>query len=302
MNGPMKQQATLFSFSCLSILLLFPLSCLRLDSFLFEGTALSAYSLDAYTGKQECSDAIVALTAAGYPKPLTREIVLKSGSETIYGVLLYTDSLSLSKDTCILYFHGNANHLDYYWQRCRLLCAVGYPVFAIDYRGFGKSSGKPTEDGLYEDGRIALSYVNDSLGLHHSIVYAYSLGSLIGCDVTSTETNGRIIGLVLEAPIGSIATLVEDGSYLNFPTSFVSSFSGDNIQKIKTVTLPLFWLHGTRDGLLKRESHGLPVWNNCPAPYKKSMAVDGAEHGNIPTVIGYLPYVTALKTFIHHEM
>jgi pimeloyl-ACP methyl ester carboxylesterase len=279
------------------------LGCLSLDPFLFKGDELDNYKLDNYDGETECSNAITFL--ADSPQPVTSEITITSGSETIYGILCRKDTATLtSADTIILYFHGTGPHIDYYWPRTRLLFALGYPVLVIDYKGYGKSSGEPTEQGIYEDGRAALDYINTQYGYPSVIIYAFSLGSLVGCEVASTDTGSNIIQLVLESPIGSVETLVEDACYLNLPGSYVTTYKGNNSIKIVAVNAPLLWIHGTTDETLNRETNGLPVWQAYRTAHPGQgyyIRVDGAGHRNNPFIIGYDRYLECVKDFIHDE-
>jgi pimeloyl-ACP methyl ester carboxylesterase len=273
--------------------------CLSLDPFLFKGEELSNYQFDDYAGEQECSDAIDSLGPL-QPSDTARLIMLASGPERIAALFLAPktwDTAIAGSDTVILYFHGNAKHLDYYWPRVRLLHAAGYAVFAVDYRGYGMSSGTPTEEGLYEDGRAAVAFLRDSLGDPHLMVYAYSLGSIIGCETAYRDAAGRIDRLLLEAPIGSIQTLIEDGSYLNLPGSYLSTFEGDNAEKIKSIGVPLLWVHGTEDGTVYRETNGRAVWNNYHGQEGQYLRVIGGAHTTCPQTIGYARYRGAVRAF-----
>jgi pimeloyl-ACP methyl ester carboxylesterase len=270
--------------------------CVSLDPFLFKGERLDSYHFDSYTGETECSDAIDSLQ--GIPASEIRQVSLRSGSETIAGVFLCKKEKCDSTDTAIVYFHGTGPHIDYYWPRTRLLYNTGYAVFVIDYRGYGISTGKSTEDGLYEDGFSSLRFLRDSLGNPHIIVYTFSLGSLVGCEATAKDSTSRISRLVLEAPMGSVATLVADGSYLDLPSSYVTTYKGKNTEKIKAIEIPLLWLHGTKDETLNRETNGVPIWNNYPGEEGYFLRVEGAGHTIIPQTIGYADYVTIVKDFI----
>ena len=274
--------------------------CLSLDPFLFKEEQVSEYEGDSYTGETECSDAIAWLGQQGSPEPEVKEITIPSGSETIYGQLL-TDSTNPAIDTLIVYFHGTTAHIDYYWPRTRLLFAVGLPVLTIDYRGYGRSSGEPSEDGINEDGNAALEFVRDSLGGPAVIVCSYSLGSLVGCHLASTDATGQIVQVILEAPIGSVQTLVEDGSYLNLPGSYATTFTGDNCQRIGKVLVPLLWLHGTEDETLNRETNGLRVWESHGGDEGCYIKAIGAGHQTIPQTIGYDTYIRALRDFVRNS-
>jgi pimeloyl-ACP methyl ester carboxylesterase len=273
--------------------------CMKLDPFLFSEEKTTSYMLDAYTGKRECSDAIDSLGPLA--DSVIHQINLTSGNNAIASLFLHNDTICDTSDTLILYFHGKSDNNDYYWPRIRLLYATGYPVFAIDYRGFGKSTGTPTEEGINEDGLSALNYIYLYLGNPKVLVYAFSLGSLVGCELASTDNQHRISKLILEAPIGSVETMVEDGSYLNLPGSYLTTFTGDNTERIKRVTIPLLWLHGTKDETLNRETNGLPIWNNYTGEKGCYHAAEGAGHTTIPQTIGYNDYISCVRDFIRNR-
>lgn len=290
----------MFKFTTLIILIISILSgCLSLDPFLYSEEGLSEYKMYDYTGEMECSDAIEFLDDNGYERAYTKEYSFKSGKETIYAILANTDSLISSSDTVILYLHGTSNHIDFVWTRVALLAATDYPIFAIDYKGYGKSEGEPTEQGLNEDGYSALKFIRDSLGVNNIIVYAYSLGSLIGCEIAANDSN--LLTLVLETPIGSVETLVQDASYLNLPGSYATTFTGNNIKRIKNVTMPLFWMHGDEDETLYIETNGKPIWENHPGEVGYCIRVKGAGHTDIPKIIGYGRYIEILKDFFQNR-
>lgn len=279
---------------CLFIIMFF--GCLSLDSFLFHEESIKEYKMYDYTGEMECSDALDFLDNNGYQRLVTKEVSFKSGNETIYGILASNDSIISPNDTIILYFHGTSDHIDYVWPRVALLGATGYSVFAIDYKGYGKSEGEPTENGLNEDGFSALAFLRDSMNMSNIIVYAYSLGTLVGGAVAEEDTN--LIQLIFETPIGSVETLAEDASYLNIPGSYVTTFTGNNIKRIENVKIPFFWMHGDKDETLHMKSNGEPIWNNYNGEKGYCIIVKNAGHTNIPKVIGYERYINVMKDFI----
>jgi pimeloyl-ACP methyl ester carboxylesterase len=286
------------------IVAVFLAGCFTLDPFLFSGKPLSGYAFDAYTGKQECADVldtVKALEAAGNAPVVTdsciREYRLKSGNGEIAVVLLSKKPPPFTvSDTVIVYFRGTGPHIDFYWPRTRMLYATGFPVVILDYRGFGASAGTATETTISEDGRTLMSFAMDSLGNPRVVVYAYSLGSLVGCDILANGTFPQVIGLALEAPIGSVQTIVENSSFLDIPGSYLTSYTGNNAERIKSIHVPLLWVHGTLDETNDRETQGLPIWNNYQGEgyFIKSI---GAKHTTNPQTIGYTRYINAVKAF-----
>ncbi len=288
------------------VVIFFVIGCFSLDPFLFNPTKENSYSFDAYTGQKSCSnapDSIAALEKSGIVenKYSTSDIhlySLSSGGNTIAAVLLAADSILKPTDTLIVFFHGNTGNLDYYWPRIRLLFASGFSVLAIDYQGFGSSAGATTEQGLFSDARAAMKFAKEKLGNPHVVIYGMSLGSIPATEMASNDIDSQMIKFVLEVPIHSIATLTDDGSYLDIPRSYLSTYTSDNSEKIKKVKVPFFWLHGTNDETLERSTNGLPIWNNYSGPEGYYVEVEGGGHSNLPTVIGFGRYIKFVNDFV----
>lgn len=271
--------------------------CLNLDPFLFKGEKVDKYLLDNYTGERECQDAIDSILDRD--KYIIKEFTINSGVATIAALYVSKkDEIPNSTDTVILYIHGTGPHIDYYWPRTLLLASTGYSVLVFDYKGYGKSTGTPTEEGIYEDGFAALKFLQNEYGNPKVVLYSYSLGSLVGCELASKDKSGKIVSLVLEAPINTIETLVEDAAYINIPGNYVTTYKGDNSKKIREVKCPLLWLHGTDDETVDLETNGRKVFENYNGEKGVSLIVKGAKHGNIPTVLGYNNYIKAIRNFI----
>jgi alpha/beta superfamily hydrolase len=291
----------------IGLMLFFLPGCLSLDPFLFAGSEEDAYQMDNYSGNRECATFI-----SQYPPfdtALAHVFTISSGSEQIAGIFLAkttTVDTVLPTDTIILDFHGKSDNNDYYWPRARMLWETGYPVVVIDYRGFGLSTGTTDEKSLYEDARMVLGYIQDHLGNPRVIVYGFSLGSMPACELASNSTNTQIVQLILEAPIGKVETIVENGTYLDIPGSYLTTFSGNNAEKIKSVTVPLLWLHGTKDETLPRETQGLPIWNNYTDPAGKGryVIVENGGHATCPQTMSsdYKKYITCVGHFIRDSL
>jgi pimeloyl-ACP methyl ester carboxylesterase len=84
---------------------------------------------------------------------------------------------------------------------------------------------------------------------------------------------------------------------LNLPGSYLSTFKGNNAEKIKSIIIPLLWIHGTKDETVYRETNGLLVWNNYHGQEGYFIKVDGGTHATLPTKIGYTRYINAVKSF-----
>ncbi len=193
----------------------------------------------------------------------------------------------------ILYLHGNSGSLDRYWDRLEILFRLGYTIFAVDYRGFGRSEGTPTEAGLYNDVRAALDHVvrrvavdrNPDVDLENPpspssldiVYYGYSLGT-VGAVNLATERNAA--AAILEASNAGSQAFLDDGIGLGLDRSVFMETSFDNLGKIEFMLSPKVFLHGTDDDFVRYEfAEQLLARARDP---KQLFTVEGGLHGNVP--------------------
>ncbi len=278
--------------------------CARLDDNLFNQQKLTEYKLDNYQG-------IVDFKLADryhIPDSLVHLFTLasKAGDEgsptTIYAV--YIGELSrISTDTVIMYCHGNRDHIDFYWPRAKLLANTGFKnrfgVMMVDYRGFGMSEGKPTENGLYADVDAALKWLA-SMGLSNDrlVMYGFSTGSAPATKLTAEPRSLAPSKLMLEAPFASAETMVQDASGLALPASMVTDLKINNAVEIRQVQQPFFWIHGEADDFLNIKTHGQVVYDNYHGVYKEAHRIAGAGHSTIQTTMGFQEYLQLVDDFI----
>lgn len=278
-------------------------ACLRLDPFLYNpDTNIDGYYLDDFEGETE-----IQLDASyDLPDSTTHLFTLTSEADgelaEIYALYL-GDIARIAQDTVILYLHGNAGHLDYYWPRIKLLGNVGgknrFGVLAIDYRGYGLSEGVPTEEGLYADSDAAMKWLKDNgLTDDRLVIYGFSLGSAPATELTANARTLQPSKLMLEAPFASDEVMAQDASGLSLPGSFLSNLQIDNGDEIRKVEEAFFWIHGTADSYLNMETHGEVVYGNYEGSYSEAHRVEGGEHSDVPTVMGYANYNAAVEAFL----
>jgi pimeloyl-ACP methyl ester carboxylesterase len=278
--------------------------CLRLDENLFNQAKLKEYKLDNYTGETDfildysyhIPDSLVHIFTISSQAPD------ESKPTTIYAI--YIGNINkINKDTVILYCHGNKDHMDFYWQRAKLLANTGHKnqfgVLMIDYRGFGLSDGKPTENGIYADVDAAIKWLRDKgLSSERLIMYGFSLGSAPATKLTAEPRILTPEKLLLEAPFANAETMVQDASALSMPASFFTDLKINNAVEIRTIQQPFFWIHGEADDFLNITSHGQVVFDNYSGSYKESHKIPNAGHSTIPATFGFSNYTNAINTFI----
>jgi hypothetical protein len=173
-----------------------------------------------------------------------------------------------------LFFHGNAGNLTHRAYRVPEWQAAGSSVLMVDYRGYGKSRGSPSEKGLYEDGDSAYQWLlARGYSPERIVIHGESLGTAVAVDLASRRKCGAVI---LEAPFTSGREMA--GRLL--PVLGPLIFRGfDQIGKIPRVEAPLLVIHGDRDEVLPFEM-GQRLFEAAREP-KQFWRVEGARHNDL---------------------
>lgn len=284
--------------------ILFFSSCLTLDENLFNNSKLESYKLDGYTGEVD----FILGSSYSIPDSLVHLFTLpskasgESSATTIYAIYI-GDIAQIATDTVIMYCHGNKDHMDFYWQRAKLLANTKtknrFGVMMIDYRGYGMSDGKPSEAGLYADVDAALNWLKTKgLSNERLVMYGFSMGSAPATKLSAENWSLKPEKLILEAPFASAETMVQDGSGLSMPGDFFTTLEINNGEKIKSVSQPFFWIHGEADDFLNIDTHGAIVYNNYQGSYKEAHRIVDAGHSTVPQTMGFVNYMNAVGDFV----
>jgi fermentation-respiration switch protein FrsA (DUF1100 family) len=145
----------------------------------------------------------------------------------------------------ILFFHGNAGNVSHTWSWLRTLSCLPADVFAIDYRGYGRSEGSPSEEGIYLDAEAAYRYLTESRGVPPGriIVHGKSLGGAPACEIASRFECG---GLVLQSTFTNTPDM--SGQVVPFvPLGWAMGTEFDNEDKLPSVSAPLLIIHSRVD-------------------------------------------------------
>jgi len=163
--------------------------------------------------------------------------------ETVNGLLFRANG---DKRGAVLYFHGNRGNLSRWGHLHRPFTSRGYDVLMIDYRGYGKSTGKPSEAGLYQDGEAALQWLQQHHRLEQVIFYGRSLGSGVAAYLASRHNPKS---LILETPYDALPNVIQHQVMLPLPEGiFRHQFPNDHY--LSKVSCPTYILAGNRDRLI----------------------------------------------------
>lgn len=148
----------------------------------------------------------------------------------------------------LLLFHGNAGNLSHRAEVIRRHRQSGFNVFIFDYRGYGRSEGTPTETGVYNDGRAAYDYLIKVPGVDSTrlILFGTSLGGAVAVDVA---LHRKPAAMILESTFSS-ARDVAKVAYPFLPIRFILRSELDSESKIRSISVPLLFLHGVRDSII----------------------------------------------------
>ncbi len=147
----------------------------------------------------------------------------------------------------IVLFHGNGGTIEIRAAKAKTYISAGFGVLLPEYRGYGGNPGSPSEAGLYADGRAALTFAAaQGIASDHVVLLGESLGTGVAVQMAVEQ---RVAALVLEAPYTSVADVAQ-GVFPLFPVSWLVRDRFDSLGKIARVGVPLFVIHGERDGTI----------------------------------------------------
>jgi hypothetical protein len=190
----------------------------------------------------------------------------------------------------LLHVHGNAGNVADRVYELELLCALGLDVLLFDYRGYGQSTGRPSEEGTYRDARAARAALTAQPGVRpERIVY---LGESLGGAVAVTlalEAPPR--GLVLRSTFAGVRAL----GRLHYP--FVPAALVPNayptLERIGRVRCPVLLIHGTADEIVPlAQAEALLA---AAAEPKRLARIEGAGHNDI---VGFEGHARALADWV----
>jgi uncharacterized protein len=149
----------------------------------------------------------------------------------------------------VIYFHGNGGALVHRLRRFRGLIANGNGLVALSYRGYGGSSGSPTEEGLLADAAAAYAFAAARYPVQRIAVFGESLGTGVAIWLAATSPVARVI---LQAPYTSIVE-VGAAAYPFLPVRFLLKDSYRSDERIGGVSAPVLVIHGARDRMVPIE-------------------------------------------------
>jgi uncharacterized protein len=185
----------------------------------------------------------------------------------------------------ILYFHGNTRSIKGWAKYAKDFYRYNYDVLLVDYRGFGKSTGKRSEQAMLNDMQFVYEQLKKQYPEEHLILYGRSMGSGFA---TKLAADNHPRYLILDAPYYSFSKVVERFLPI-LPVRLVLRYHLRTDRWIKQVQCPVYILHGTRDWLIPIR-HSVNLQNNNPRRITL-IRIHGGGHNNLPQYDEYHNFI-----------
>jgi len=175
----------------------------------------------------------------------------------------------------VVYFHGNGANLSNWSPILVSIVQRGYSVFAFDYRGYGQSTGHPTERGLYRDVDAAVkqAWIGQSASMP-TVYWGRSLGATMAAYAATVR---RPDGMILESGFATARAAVRDSSIL-LGLSFFSSYRFPTAEFANRADRPVLVMHGDRDSVIPF-ARGRELFDTLTVP-KQFVVIEGGDHND----------------------
>ncbi len=174
----------------------------------------------------------------------------------------------------VLFCHSNYGNISYYLDAVFFINSLGFSTFIFDYQGYGKSRGRPSEEGTYADVRASWNYLRykRNIPAENIIVWGRSLGAAIATDLVFDHTPRAMI---LESGFSSFPTVAKD--YFPYvPVQLIARYDYNNLEKIKHADCPVMVVH-SRDDEIIDFYHGQQIFKAANPP-KRFLEISGSHN------------------------
>ena len=176
----------------------------------------------------------------------------------------------------ILYFHGNAGDLSRWGKIVSPFTSLGYDVLVMDYRTYGKSTGKLSEKALFKDAQLFYDHAKEKYPEKDIVIYGRSLGASIATHLASNNDPKK---LILETPFYSLQETARE-RFPFLPVSYLLKYRMPSFEYMQKVTAPVRVFHGTQDRVVSYEA-GKKLYGSIPHSNKKMYTIPQGGHNNL---------------------
>ena len=205
----------------------------------------------------------------------------------IHGWFIHGDS-----DRVLLFFHGNAGNISHRLFSIGQFLDLGLSVFIIDYRGYGQSGGRVTEQGLYRDADAAWRYLTEerSFADNDIVIFGRSLGGSVAANLAAKVDPQAVI---LESTFTSVPDAAQD-IYPWLPARWLSRLRHETSEYVRDVSAPLLVVHSQDDEIIPYH-HGQGIYAAANEP-RTMLTLRGGHNDAIAS--DEMNYVSGLRRFL----
>ena len=203
-----------------------------------------------------------------------REINIPLTTEKNLSIVQFTVPDSLLKGI-VLYFHGNRLNINRYAKYATNFTRNGYEVWMMDYPGYGKSTGKRSEQILYDDAMILYKMAHSKVSIEQIIIYGKSIGTGIASQLASVRECKR---LILETPYYSMDALAKHYFFI-YPVIPMTKYAFPTYQYFEYIKAPITIFHGTSDAIIPYKHAKWLVEKNQGT---ELITLEKGKHNNLP--------------------
>ncbi len=173
----------------------------------------------------------------------------------------------------VLYFHGNSGNISHLVHVANLISRRGYDAIMVDYRTYGKSKGKMSEEALKQDAQLFYNHALTKYDEDEIVLYGRSFGTGIAAGLAAVNSPQK---LLLESPYYSAVALGQH-RFPILPINWLSNYRFPSNEYVKDVKCPIYIFHGDEDSVIPIEQ-AKRLFEEIPGAHKEFYEVKGAGH------------------------
>jgi fermentation-respiration switch protein FrsA (DUF1100 family) len=213
--------------------------------------------------------------------------------ETLHG--WWIPAPDVSRGT-LLFFHGNAGNISGRLESVQQFHRLGLNVLIVDYRGYGQSTGSPSEEGIYQDAKACWAYLTETqdVAAQNVVVFGRSMGGGAATWIASQQKPGAVI-------LESVFTNVPDVGahhYSFLPVRALATNQFDNEARVSQVDAPTLFIHSRGDRVVPFEL-GRQVYEAAAEP-KQFLEIEGGHNDGF--MVSEETYLRTIDRFLEEHL
>lgn len=212
--------------------------------------------------------------------------------ETLHGWWVPAPGGEKAAHGTLLFFHGNAGNISHRLDYLQMFNRLGYSILALDYRGYGRSSGSPSEEGTYRDALAAWRWLAQTRGAKPQdiVIAGESLGGAVASWLAARHAPRALLLLSTFTSVPDLASKI----YPLLPVRLIARFGYDSLANLRQIRAPVLVAH-SRDDEIVPFAHGQALFAAAGEP-KQFLELRGGHNEGF--VFAHEEWVRAVAAFL----